>query len=72
MSKTPNKHPPDMRERVVRVVLDNGKDHASRWVAVVWVAATIGCAAQTLHGWVDKVEVDSGLRAGAPTDWRPN
>jgi len=28
----------------------------------------IGCVRQTLHEWVKKVEVDSGKRAGAPTE----
>jgi len=30
--------------------------------------AKIGCAAQTLHQWVRKAEVDSGRRAGMPTE----
>ena len=28
----------------------------------------IGCVPQTLHEWVKKVEVDSGKRAGVPTE----
>jgi transposase-like protein len=28
----------------------------------------IGCAAQTLHEWVKKAEVDAGGRAGVPTE----
>lgn len=28
----------------------------------------IGCVPQTLYEWVKKVEVDSGKRAGVPTD----
>ena len=27
-----------------------------------------GCTPQTLHDWVKKAEVDSGQRAGVPTD----
>ena len=30
--------------------------------------AKIGCTPQTLHDWVKKAEVDSGQRAGVPTD----
>jgi len=32
------------------------------------VASKIGCSAHTLHEWVKKAEVDSGRRAGVPSD----
>jgi transposase len=32
------------------------------------VATKIGCSAQTLLGWVKRVEVDSGARAGVPSE----
>jgi len=32
------------------------------------VAAKIGCSAHTLNEWVKKAEVDSGKRAGLPSD----
>jgi transposase len=57
-----------VRERAVRMVLDNTGQHESRWAAIVSVSEKIGCAAQTLNEWVKKVEVDSGKRAGVTTD----
>ena len=67
-STTTNKFSPEIRARAVRMVLDHEKDHASRWAAVVSIAEKIGCAPQTLHEWVKKAEVDTGKRAGVPTD----
>ena len=68
MIKTTNKFSPEVRERAVRMVLDNAGRHESRWQAVVSVAAKIGCSANTLNAWVKKGEVDSGKRAGVTTE----
>ena len=68
MSKTTNKFSPEVRERAVRLVFDNEGQHASRWQAVMSISAKIGCTPQTLNDWVKKAEVDSGKRAGVPTD----
>ena len=69
MSKTTNKFSPEVRERAVRLVLDNEGQHSSRWQAVMSIAAKIGCTPQTLNDWVNKAEVDSGRRAGIPSDF---
>ena len=68
MSKTTNKYSPEVRERSVRMVLDQEGQHASRWAAIVSISAKIGCAAQTLNEWVKKAEVDSGRRVGIPAE----
>jgi transposase-like protein len=67
-SKTPNKFSPEVRARAVRMVLDHVGEHPSRWAAVTSIASKIGCTPQTLHDWVKKVEIDSGQRAGVPTE----
>lgn len=68
MSKTTNKYSPEVRERAVRMVLDNQGQHDSRWSAILSISAKIGCASQTLNEWVKKAEVDRGERAGVTTE----
>jgi len=68
MSKTTHKFSREVRDRAVRMVFDGEKDHPSRWAAVSSIAGMVGCSAYTLLEWVKKAEVDSGMRAGVPTE----
>ena len=66
MNKT-NKYSPEVRERAVRLVQEARKDHPSLWAAIESIAPKIGCASQTLHDWVKKHEIDTGVRDGVTT-----
>jgi len=54
----------EVRERSVRMVLEQQHERGSQWAAMESIAAKIGCTAETLRKWVRRVERDSGQRAG--------
>ena len=66
MSKS-NKFSPEVRERVVRMVQEHRGEYPSLWAAVESIAPKIGCVPQTLLDWVQRVEVDGGMREGVTT-----
>ena len=66
--KTSNRYSPEVRERAVRMVLDQAKEHASQWEAIASIAPKIGCTVETLRGWVRQTERDRGLRAGPTSE----
>ena len=69
MSREANKKfSPEVRDRAVRLVLEHAHEYPSRWAAVCSVAAKIGCSAPTLHEWVKRSEVNSGVHAGVPSE----
>jgi transposase len=49
-------------------VLDNEHEHASRWATIESISGKIGCVPQTLLEWVKKSEINTGKRAGVPTE----
>jgi transposase-like protein len=62
--KTRQRYSPEVRERAVRLVLTTENDHSSRWSAIQSVASKIGCTAETLRTWINKLEVDEGIKPG--------
>ena len=62
------KYSPEVRERAVRLVQEHRGEYPSLWAAIESLAPKIGCVPQTLHGWVRKYEVDTGLRDGVTSD----
>jgi len=61
---------PEVKERAVRLVLEQVKDNGPTWPVIVSVAAKIGCTAETLRRWVRQAERDAGKREGLTTDER--
>ncbi|MCB0418967.1 MAG: transposase, partial [Bdellovibrionales bacterium] len=64
------KYSPEVRERAVRMVQEHGGEYPSLWAAIESIAPKIGCVPQTLHEWVKKHDIDTGLRDGVTRDER--
>ncbi len=52
------------------MVLEHEKDHPSRWATLCSISGKIGCTAETLRSWVQRLEVDQGDRPGITTGER--
>ena len=65
-----SRYSPEVKERAVRMVLDQQHQHESQWAAIVSVASKIGCTSETLRKWVRQAERDTGKRVGLTTDER--
>ncbi|WP_395118299.1 IS3 family transposase [Rhodanobacter sp. FW102-FHT14D06] len=61
------KFSPEVRERAVRMVQEHRGEYPSLWTAVESIAPKIGCVPQTLLNWVQRHEIDTGVREGVTT-----
>ena len=64
------KFSPEVRERAIRMVQEHRVEYPSQWAAIESIAPKIGCVPQTLLGWVQRHEIDTGLRNGLTTEDR--
>lgn len=58
-----NRFPPEVRQRAVRMVLENKDTYNSQWAAICSIALKIGCTPETLRIWIRQQE---------PADDEPN
>jgi transposase-like protein len=63
MNKT-TRYSREIRDRAVRLVFEQQKEHGSQWSAIESIAGKIGCTAETLRKWVRRAEIDEGIRGG--------
>src|SRR2546426_10464570 len=66
----PSRFSPEVRDRAVRMVLEQQGKHESQWAAITSIAEKIGCTAETLRSWVRQGERDAGRRPGLTTEER--
>ena len=69
MSKTP-RYSPELRERAVRMAVENRPDYPSEWAALTAISKLFGMSPETLRAWVRKTQVDTGSRPGITSDER--
>jgi transposase len=67
---TSRRYSPEVRERAVRMVLEQQKEHSSQWAAINSIASKLGCTSETLRRWVRQMERDQGTRVGITSDDR--
>ena len=66
----PSRFSPEVRERAVRLVMEQRPSHPSEWAALQAVAPKLGTTAETLRKWVRQAERDTGQRPGLTTSER--
>ena len=59
-----SRHPREVRERAVALVLETQSDDGSQWESIVSISEKVGVSAESLRRWVRQAEVDAGRRAG--------
>ena len=64
------RYPAEVRERGVRLVLEQQGSHSSQWAAITSIAAKLGCTGETLRHWVRQAERDAGGRPGLTSSER--
>ncbi len=67
---TSKRYSPEIRERAVRMVLEQQKEHSSQWAAIQSIASKLGCTSETLRRWVRQAERDQSIRNGMTSDDR--
>ena len=65
-----SRYSPEVRERAVRMVMEQQSEHGSQWAAICSIGTKIGCTPETLRKWVRQGERDEGLRPGLTTEER--
>lgn len=67
-----HRFPPEVRQRAIRMVLENQKAYNSQWAVVCSIVPKIGRTPETLRIWIhqqEPVSNDPGaLTAGSPID----
>ena len=64
------RYSPELRERAVRMAIENRSDYPSEWATFTAVSKLFGMSPEPLRTWVRKTQVDTGSRPGLSSDER--
>ena len=62
-----SKYPQELRERSVRLVLEEKSQHPNETAAILSIAEKLGVGHEALRKWVKQQETDTGQRPGLTT-----
>ena len=65
---TNKRYSPEVRERAVRLVLEQQEEHSSRWAAICSIAGKIGCTPETLRRWCKETWSSQAEGSGPHTE----
>ena len=65
--RKPQKYPDELRERAVRMVQEIRRETGESHGVITRVARELGVGTESLRGWVNRAEIDSGKRPGTST-----
>ena len=54
---SPKRYSPEVRERAVRLVLEQQGEYPSKWAAICSIASKFGCTPETLRAWCKRTEL---------------
>ncbi|MEN7974121.1 MAG: IS3 family transposase, partial [Verrucomicrobiota bacterium] len=65
---TTKRYSPEVRERAVRLVIEQQGEYPSRWATICSIAGKIGCTPETLRAWCKRSEASQAGTTGKPSE----
>ena len=62
--RKPQRYPDELRERAVRMVQEIRRESGESHGVITRVARELGVGTESLRGWVNRADIDSGNRPG--------